>query len=223
MPDARVIRLRRERCSIEDCDEAVDYLASRGLWPLPVGCMFWAHASAEYWHGPKRLGRYSALLADVVDVNGELVTAHVTYLLNARKLAVPDPDSPSDTLPPRKILSSMTGRTGCAVRLVPATDVLGIAEGIETALSASLLDDIPVWAAVNAGLLAKFEPPSTTQRLVIYADHDAAGLIAAIRLNERVQERVCGGMRIETRIPPKEGADWNDILIDRHNRSRGSR
>lgn len=217
-PDMRVRRMRKDRCAVEDCDEVVDYLASRGLWPLPEGCMLSAHASAEYWTGPKRLGRYSALLADVVDVNGELVTAHVTYLQNARKLVVSDPESAAEApsiLPPRKILSALGGRIGCAVRLMPAGEVLGIAEGIETALSAARLDELPVWAALNTSLLAKFEPPRGTQRLVIYADADIAGLTAAIRLAERVQARVCGGMALETRIPPP-GTDWNDVLLARH-------
>jgi len=46
------------------------------------------------------------------------------------------------------------------VQLMPAGGVLGIAEGIETALSAAVLDGVPVWAALNTSLLARFEPHS---------------------------------------------------------------
>jgi len=43
--------------------------------------------------------------------------------------------------------------TGAAVRLMAHEDVLGIAEGIETAMSASILFNVPCWAALNAGLV----------------------------------------------------------------------
>ena len=39
--------------------------------------------------------------------------------------------------------------TGAAVRLMPHEEMLGIAEGIETALSASILFNVPVWAALD--------------------------------------------------------------------------
>jgi putative DNA primase/helicase len=178
--------------------------------------------SAEYFHGPQRIGRYSALLADIVDFDGELVTAHVTYLDAGKKLELADPESTCAdprTLPARKILSKMDGRIGCAVRLMPAADVLGIAEGIETALSAAVIDGLPVWAALNTSLLAKFEPPPQTQRLVVYADNDAPGLMAACRLMERMQARIRDGMAVEFRPPPSPAKDWNDTLISR---SRGS-
>lgn len=198
-PSERVHRLRRDRCTIGDCDDAVDYLASRGLWPLPLDCTLKAHATVEYWHDGQRLGRYPALIADVVDVVGELVTIHATYLKAGKKLVGYEP---------RKLLGPMTGRAGCAVRLMPAAEVLGIAEGIETALAASLLDDVPVWATLNTSLLSKFEPPPGVSRLRIYADRDEPGLAAATRVMERLQGRVT----LEIRIPSAPANDWNDVL-----------
>jgi putative DNA primase/helicase len=208
IPSDRVLRLRRDRCAVANCDDAVDYLASRHLWPLPDGCTLSAHATVEYWDAGQRMGRHPALVADVCDVTGELVTCHVTYLQHGRKLA---------THEPRKLLSPMTSREGCAVRLLPATDVLGIAEGIETALSAAAIDGLPVWAALNTSLLAKFEPPSGVVRLCVYADRDEAGLVAALRLMERLQGRT----RLEIRIPTPPAKDWNDALISRNSRDRG--
>ena len=140
------------------------------------------------------------MLADVRDRNGDLATVHVTYLDGGQKLASQES---------RKMLSPLTERVGCAVRLMPSTEVLGIAEGIETALSAALIDGIPVWAALNAGLLAKFDPPSEVTRLVIYADADVAGLTAACRLMERLQGRIA----LEVRMPSPPSKDWNDALL----------
>jgi putative DNA primase/helicase len=207
-PSARVMRLRRDRCAIGNCDDAVNYLASRHLWPLPDGCTLSAHASVEYWQDGRCLGRYPAIIADVVDQAGELVTVHCTYLQNGKKL-------PGEA--PRKLLSGLAGRDGCAVRLMPAGPVLGVAEGLETALSAAVLDSVPVWAAINTSLLAKFEPPPGVERLLMYADRDEAGLIAACRLIERLQSRV----RVEVRIPTAPAKDWNDVLTKRNSRSSG--
>lgn len=197
-PTRRVTQLLRESCAVEDCDPARWYLASRYLWPLPQGHNLKAHPSVEYWQEGQRIGRYPALIAAVRDMRGELVTVHVTYLDPAgEKLRNHEP---------RKLLSGMSGREGCAVPLMSFTDTLGIAEGIETALSAAALHGIPVWAALNTSLLQKFEPPAVVTKLVIFADRDVAGLDAASKLMQRLQERV----RLEIRTPSAK--DWNDVL-----------
>ncbi|HWG75365.1 MAG TPA: toprim domain-containing protein [Steroidobacteraceae bacterium] len=136
------------------------------------------------------------------DSAGELATVHITYLEGGKKLQVEAP---------RKILSSVEGRDSCAVRLMQPTDVLGIAEGIETALSAAALDSAPVWSALNTSLLAKFDPPAEVHTLRIYADRDEAGLLAAGRLMERLQGRV----RFELRVPASPAKDFNDALLSR--------
>jgi putative DNA primase/helicase len=208
MPTERVLRLRRDRCAIEDCADAITYLGSRALWPLPPSCALKAHATVEYLHEGRRVGRYPAIVADVVDIAGELVTCHTTYLHGGKKL---------DGYEPRKILSPMTAREGCVMRLMPEAPVMGIAEGIETALSAAELDVIPVWAALNTSLLARFEPPHGVTTLRVYVDRDEAGLTAALRLLERLQGRV----RVENHIPPAPFKDWNDVLIARNSRTNG--
>jgi putative DNA primase/helicase len=207
-PPSRVLAVARGACAVADCPDAVAYLESRGLWPLPADCVLKAHPALEYWHDGQRVGVYPGLVAEVHDLASELVTVHVTYLEGGRKLA---------THEPRKILSPLTGREGCAVRLLPATDVLGIAEGIETAFSAATLHSIPVWAALNTSLLAKFDPPAGIKALHIYADADRAGLEAAGRLTQRLQGRV----RFELHIPPAPFGDFNDQLTSR-NRGLGA-
>lgn len=205
-PSDRVRRLLRGCCPIANCNDAVAYLESRALWPLPEGCTLRAHAGADYWSDSHRVGRFSALIAEVTDIDGARVTAHVTYLRDGQKLAEHEP---------RKILSPMTGREGCAVRLMPAGEVLGIAEGIETAVAASLLEGVPVWAALNTSLLSKFEPPPGVRTLRVYADRDEAGLLAALKLTGRLQGRIA----FETRVPPAPAKDWNDVLLARKART----
>lgn len=203
-PTRRVLRVLRSRCAVADCPDAIAYLQSRELWPLPAGFRLRAHAGLEYWDDARQIGHFPALIADVRDIAGELVTVHVTYLRGGRKLTEHEP---------RKLLSPLTGRTGCAVRLMPlAGSTLGIGEGIETCLSAALLERLPVWAALNTTLLAKFEPPPGVTTLRVYADRDEAGLHAAGQLVERLQGR---GMRAELRPPPSPAKDWNDVLVAR--------
>src|SRR5688572_29910348 len=207
-PTGRVQNLLRTTTTPDDVGDVIDYLRGRALWPVPSGCTLRAHASWEYWdrredETPYVVGRYPALVAALHDVLGELVTAHVTYLERGAKLQGRES---------RKILSKLSGRRGCAVQLFPLVgNELGIAEGIETALAAHMLHGIPVWAATNATLLAKFEPPPSAHRVVIFADRDVAGLQAAIELHERLDGRAS----IETRTPPEPAKDWNDVLTGR--------
>jgi putative DNA primase/helicase len=199
-PTNRVLALLRESCAVEDCDAAIIYLRSRGLWPLPKGHGLKAHPSVEYWQDSQSIGRYPALVAGVRDMCGELVTVHVTYLQETGEKL--------QGFEPRKLLSGMSGREGCAVPLMRmGGDALGIAEGIETALAAATMHGMPVWAALNTSLLQKFEPPEKINKLVIFADRDVAGLDAAAKLMQRLQEKV----RLEIRTPQVK--DWNDALM----------
>jgi putative DNA primase/helicase len=197
---ARVKRLRTELCRLEDCPDAVAYLSSRGLWPAAAHTTLKAHPSVEYYDAGQRVDRFPALIVDVRDFTGDLVTAHVTYLANGAKLA---------SHKPRKILSPMVGRESCAVRLYRVSgDSMGIAEGLETAIAASVLHDMPTWAALNTSLLAKFKPPVGVDRLVVFADRDLPGITAAAAVLERLQ----GKVRVEIRTPPAPHKDWNDAL-----------
>lgn len=200
-PPAKVRAIAHAACAVADCEDAIAYLTSRGLWPLPDGCTLKAHPSLEYWHEGHR-ARHPGLVAEVRDLAGELVSVHVTYLDGGKKIPVTDA---------RKILSPVTGREGCAVQLLPAGEALGIAEGIETSLSASVLNGVPVWAALNTSLLAKFQPPAGVTTLRIYADRDCPGLEAAGRLMESLQ----GQVRLELRLPPAPHKDFNDLLVSR--------
>ena len=194
---ARARELLRTACMPEDVPDVVAYLLSRNLWPLRPGCPLRAHPNAQYSDAEGFLGRFPALVAPVVDIASELVTAHVTWLQDGAKLR---------GYPPRKLVGKMRGRMGCAVRLAAVGPVLGIAEGIETALAAMKLFSVPVWAATSASSLAKFEPPEGVERLIIFADRNEAGFKAAFQLKDRV------GIPCELRIPTAPAGDWADVL-----------
>src|SRR5204862_4060212 len=85
-----------------------------------------------------------------------------------------------------------------------------IAEGIETALSASVLFGVPCWAAVNAGMLAAWRPPPEARHIIIFGDNDPsfAGQAAAYVLARRLGSE---GRVVEVQVPAEMDADWNDV------------
>lgn len=207
-PPERVHDILRTAGAVELVQDAVAYLTRRHLWPLPAGCTLKAHVALEYWRraadgSPRRRGWFPAIIAPVINAAGALVTTHVTYLDGGRKL---------EPGPARKIMSPTTGRAECCCRLMPADgDTLGIAEGIETALAAHRIHGGTVWAALNAGMLASFEPPPGIARIVIYPDADEAGMRAAWQLRDRLR-----AIETELRRPPAGCKDWADALAVRH-------
>jgi putative DNA primase/helicase len=144
---------------------------------------------------------HPAMIAMVTGPDGAPSILHRTYLtVDGHKAPV---------IAPRRLMPG-TFAKGAAIRLARAGEALGIAEGIETALSASALFGVPCWAAVSAGMLTAWQPPSEAKRIIIFGDNDAGygGQAAAYALASRLRsdERA-----VEVRIPADVGADWNDV------------
>jgi putative DNA primase/helicase len=94
--------------------------------------------------------------------------------------------------------------------------VLGITEGLETALAACLGSNVPTQAAYSAGGLASFVWPASVRHLVIFADHDVAGIEAA----EKLKQRACiRGLSVKVLMPTIRGDDWLDVLTKDHEAS----
>jgi putative DNA primase/helicase len=88
--------------------------------------------------------------------------------------------------------------------------VLGIAEGIETALSAHILFKVPVWSALNAGGLGSWQPPTDIREIMIFADNDQN--TTGQRFSETLRLRLeAVGIRATVHIPLNVGDDWNDV------------
>jgi putative DNA primase/helicase len=151
------------------------------------------------------LGRdhFPAMLAKVRDAAGNWVNLHRTYLSReGTKAPIDDP---------RRVMPLPLPK-GCAVRLSPIAECMGIAEGIETAIAAKLLHDIPTWAALNAGNLEGWTPPEGCGRVVIFGDNDtsATGQAASWSLCKRLRRE---GYEVTVHLPPFEGEDWNDAYL----------
>ena len=132
--------------------------------------------------------------------HGAIVGVHRTWL---------DPRHPAkaDVSFPRKALGRVHGH---AVRFgQPDARTLLVGEGIETMLSiVTAVPTVIAAAALSAGGLGAFKPPTGIARLVVACDNDEAGERAALRLRRR-----CSALRIECAVVVSQTGDFNEDLV----------
>jgi len=177
------------------------YLASRRL-PAPDCTDLLFHPDLTHWES--RRG-FPGLVAVVRDGSGNRIALHRTYLAD-------DGGAKAPVNNPRKMLASIAGG---AVRLANLTDdhVVGLAEGIETALSVmAACVRLPVWATLSTSNLEQVVLPAEAWKVVLLADHDPsnAGARAAATAAARLHAE---GRRVFIAMPPTEGDDFNDLLM----------
>jgi hypothetical protein len=103
-------------------------------------------------------------------------------------------------------------------RISKATKVIGLAEGVETAMSASeAWGGLPVWATLGAARLDKIELPEQIEEVHIYADYDDAGRNAATAAKSSYAPR-----RVIIRTPPADVDDWNQFQVLRRLKAAAS-
>ena len=183
------------------------YLESRGIflaaWPENLR----EHSSLEVWEDGRRSGQwFPALVAVIRDVKREPVGLHLTFLEK-------DGSGKTPIENPRRIIGVKDGSTwGGTVRLFdPVDGTIGLAEGIETTLSAHLLTGIPGWACLNAGGIERAELPPEIRRVTIFADNDKSGTGQKAAAKAALRFRA-EGKKARVLIPDVPGQDFNDIL-----------
>ncbi len=100
------------------------------------------------------------------------------------------------------------------MRLGRAGKVLGLAEGIETALSAQQIFELPVWAVLGSRF-DRVTIPADVIEVQIFADNGAPGREAATKARDTFTK---AGKRVAIRRPPENFGDWNDALPHWHER-----
>lgn len=144
--------------------------------------------------------RYMAMVAAVTRwPDRQPVAIHRTYL---------KPDGSGKIEHPQNRMMLGDAKGG-AVRLAPHGSQLGLAEGIETALSVQLATGMPMWACLSTSGLQNVFLPDDVQEVVICADHDEPGQRAAARAAERFIQL---GRKVRIALPPQAGQDFNDII-----------
>ena len=195
------------------------YMLGRGidLEALPNGipACIRLHPGLDYWHEGALMGRFPAMVGAILSPAGQCICLHRTYLdcpapgQIVSKAAVPNA---------KKMTAKSAPLAGASLRLfgVDIAGVVGIAEGIETALACTLATGIPTLAAISAGGLARWQWPiddagdPTITELFIFADNDESGTgqKAATELAGRA---LSAGIRTQTMTPTLAGQDWADV------------
>ncbi len=177
------------------------YLASRGITlPAPATLRYHPHMR----HAVAAVYR-PAMVAAVTDLDGTILAIHRTYL-------APDGHGKAwgkgDSHDSKMCLGPLQAGS---IQLAPAGPVLGITEGIETALSVmQVWTDLPVWCAVSAVRLGTIALPASVRHVVILADGDEPGQRAA-----EVAVKALHRRRLDvTVVDPPPGKDFNDLLQD---------
>lgn len=209
----RLRELWRAAQVVTQGDPVARYLAGRGLgqaWPVPA-CLRY-HPCLPYWSDGELIGTFPAMLATFRGASGGVVALHQTFLTR---------DGLKADVPSVKKISPAAGLLmgGCIALAEPRDAVLGIAEGIETALCAGVASGLPVVAAYSAGCLTGYQWPKQLTRLVIFGDNDAngTGQAAAQKLATRART---AGVSVSVLIPQKSGTDWADV-VEQHTNTQG--
>lgn len=176
------------------------YLQARGIaLPPPASLRF--HAGV--WHAEART--YGPCMVGAVQgANGNIIAVHRTWLKR-------DGSGKADYTPAKKAMGPWSGGH---IRLAKRAPVLGIAEGIETALSVmTAIPELPCWSAMSLGNLGA-PVPDEVNEVIICADNDGADKDKA--MHEGILARCATalkdkGKRVRIAYPPR-GYDFNDWL-----------
>lgn len=187
------------------------YLRRRGF-TLPIPICLREHSHLDYTEKITghwvTLGQHPAMMAQILAPDGKhAIGLHRTYLsADGTKASVAQP---------KKTLGEAAH--GSAIHLYRvdrdsgATARLGVAEGIETALAARQLFDLPTWATVSAQGMEELEVPGWIKEVWIFADHDRSrtGLKAASALAFRLIQK---HHDVRILMPTTVGGDFADIM-----------
>lgn len=171
---------------------AEDYLSARALTMLSSKLRY--NARTVLGKGPSR----RILPAMIAAVENDLGVVAVQRTFLDLQVITRKP------LPSPKVALGLLG--GAAIRLAPATDELGLAEGIEDALSAMQWFGTPTWALGGIERLALVDIPTQVRRVIVYGDRGKPAEAGLARARDHL---VANGRVLEVRLPERHD-DWND-------------
>ncbi|NDB68649.1 MAG: hypothetical protein EB015_11725 [Methylocystaceae bacterium] len=198
----------------EKRDEIAQQRAIRNAWegawqpsPMsPVG-LYLGRRLGKPWSSIAIKESSAGMISLVTDANGIPVNVHITHLTRFG-------DKDANAQVPKRVMPGKLPE-GSAIRIWKAAPIMGIAEGIESAMSAAIIFKMPVWSAINASLMAKWIPPQESQEIHIFSDNDEnfTGQSKAYALANRLVVQY--EKKVIVHIPEEQGKDWNDILLAR--------
>jgi putative DNA primase/helicase len=179
------------------------YFSGRGIDNIPISAMaLTAKDCRRFAH--LGLPAYPAMVCTVIR-DGKLVGAHVTMLSKDGSKKLISEKS--------KLMFGPVKGGYIPISVLDPDRPLLIAEGIETALSASqIASGLPVIAAGNAPQMKSLIVPKASE-YIICADNDKnkTGQNAAKFLAKQLAN---AGHLVRVAVPEYVGEDWNDVLLD---------
>ena len=173
------------------------YLESRGILAASPALRF--HPRTPL--GPKGRARFLPAMIAAVSLDEGPIAIHRTFLST-------EASGKAAFEKPKRALGALGE---AAVRLfAPVSGKLGLAEGVESAMSAYALTGIPVWATLGNERFGLVSVPESVTELHLFVDHDAGGELAASRALDAYAR---DGRTIHIRKPSSHDTDWNDELI----------
>lgn len=181
------------------------YLKNRGITSLPMDQVRYCD------HQRAAGGQYQSIYALATDDKGALCYLHRTLLDGDKKANAGGAQKKMMKLQEDSYLDHARS---VAIRMFPPSTTLGIAEGIETALSCHQITKCNVWATLNTTFMKKFRVPMGVQRLIIFADADtnAAGHAAAFECATANLHAKNDLQQVSVRWP--QSGDFNDLLLN---------
>lgn len=152
--------------------------------------------------GPESL-EWPAMVAAVTNLAGDVIAIQRTFLAT-------DGSGKAAIQSPKRSLAALAEG---AVQLGPPASTIGIAEGVETGLSAMEMFLVPTWCALGSNL-ARIALPAVVANVVIFGDRGEAGEAAAEKARQHFR---LVGRRVAVKYPPDGHKDFNDWLRARHN------
>ncbi len=194
-PSAVALRIWRDAQPLR-ASPAKAYLESRGILAASPALRF--HPRTPL--GPKGRARFLPAMIAAVSLDEGPIAIHRTFLST-------EASGKAAFEKPKRALGALGE---AAVRLfAPVSGKLGLAEGVESAMSAYALTGIPVWATLGNERFGLVSVPESVTELHLFVDHDAGGELAASRgLAAYARE----GRTIHVRKPSSRDTDWNDEL-----------
>lgn len=159
------------------------------------------------------LGTYPAIICLVRNNNGAPVGIHRTFITKGGlKVEL------GEGRKARKLSPTVSKETkGRLIRTSsPVNGILGVAEGLETALSVYEARSFPVWSGLSNTMLQSFVPPSGVHTVLNFLDKDRnkASENSAVIVQKNLSAR---GIRVINLLPPApildtdpKGVDWAD-------------
>lgn len=193
------------RCQDAQSSVVEDYLKSRGYSAtIPSSIRF----HPRLYHAPSK-SFYPAMVSVILRYSdGGSIGIHRTYLETRDNKVFK-----VDVIPNKMMLGDASGGAVMLASPEPGKPLV-IAEGIETALSIYAATSIPTWAALStSGMIKVVVPPLTiTKQIIIAADCDQSGILAAKLLANRLLQE---GYKVKIAAPSKANTDFNDLLLEK--------